>query len=302
MTETEITEKINELKKKKRAVILAHNYQIGPVQAIADYVGDSLALSRIATGLKEKIVVVCGVRFMAETVKILSPEKKVLLPVADAGCPMADMITVEQLRAFRNEHPDAPVVCYVNTSAAIKAASDICCTSSNAVDVISSLAENKVLFVPDRNLGAYANAMIPGKQVISWDGFCIVHQQVQKEEILLLKRMHPDAEVLAHPECNPEVLEVSDFIGSTANIISYARRSASKSFIIVTEERIIHQLKKENPGKVFHTVFGEMVCQNMKKTTLNHVLEALQHEKHEIIVADDIIDNAGQTLERMLRA
>lgn len=301
MTEKEMIAKIKDLKKVKRAVILAHNYQIGQVQDIADHVGDSFALSRIATELEEEVVVMCGVRFMAETVKILSPEKKVLLPVLEADCPMAGMITVEQLRAFRNEHPGSPVVCYVNTSAAIKAESDICCTSSNAVQVISSLPDDKVLFVPDHNLGSYADSMIPDKQVIPWNGHCYVHQQIQMEDILIMKRMHPDTEVLVHPECNVEVTEMGDFVGSTAQIIDYVRRSPARSFIVVTEEGILHQLHKENPGKAFYPVFGEMVCHNMKRTGIAHVLDALQQDKHEIQVDKGVLERARRALERMLR-
>jgi quinolinate synthase len=301
MTEKEMIAKIKELKKMKRAAILAHNYQTGLVQDIADHVGDSFALSRIATELEEEVVVMCGVRFMAETVKILSPEKRVLLPVLEAGCPMAGMITVDQLRAFRNEHPGSPVVCYVNTSAAIKAESDICCTSSNAVQVISSLPEDKVLFVPDHNLGSYADRMIPEKQVISWSGHCYVHQQIQKEEIMMMRRRHPDAEVLVHPECNLEVTAMGDFVGSTAQIIDYVRRSPARSFIVVTEVGILHQLHKENPGKVFYPVFREMSCYDMKKTGIGHVMEALQHLKHEIQVEKGVLERAHRALERMLR-
>ncbi|KJF25620.1 quinolinate synthetase [Clostridium aceticum] len=293
-------EEIKRLKKEKNAIILAHNYQIPEVQEIADIVGDSLKLSQEAAKTNADIIVLSGVHFMAESVKILSPEKKVLLPVYDAGCPMADMIDVEQLREFKKRYPNIPVVCYVNSSAEVKGESDICCTSSNALKIVRSLESDKVLFIPDKNLGSYIAKQLPEKEIISWEGFCITHHRVKPEEIDTVKEKHPKALVLVHPECTPEVVEKADFVGSTSEIIQYATESENKTFVIGTEMGVLHKLRTNNPDKKFYLLSPALVCFNMKKTTLKDVYLALKNEEKEIIVEEEIRQKALKTLETMI--
>ncbi|WP_082058317.1 quinolinate synthase NadA [Clostridium aceticum] len=300
MTESEMIEEIKRLKKEKNAIILAHNYQIPEVQEIADIVGDSLKLSQEAAKTNADIIVLSGVHFMAESVKILSPEKKVLLPVYDAGCPMADMIDVEQLREFKKRYPNIPVVCYVNSSAEVKGESDICCTSSNALKIVRSLESDKVLFIPDKNLGSYIAKQLPEKEIISWEGFCITHHRVKPEEIDTVKEKHPKALVLVHPECTPEVVEKADFVGSTSEIIQYATESENKTFVIGTEMGVLHKLRTNNPDKKFYLLSPALVCFNMKKTTLKDVYLALKNEEKEIIVEEEIRQKALKTLETMI--
>ncbi|MGV8145979.1 MAG: quinolinate synthase NadA [Alkaliphilus sp.] len=300
MTDFEMIKEIKRLKKVKNTIILAHNYQASEVQDIADFVGDSFGLSRIAYESEANTIVFCGVHFMAESAKILSPEKKVLLPVKEAGCPMADMITGESLRKFKADNPGVPVVCYVNTSAEVKAESDICCTSSNAVNVVNSLNSDKILFVPDQNLGNYVAGQVPEKKIILFRGFCIVHHRVEVEEVDNIRRRMPNVRILAHPECQPEVIKKADFVGSTSQILKEANESKDTEFIIGTEIGMLHALQKENSEKKFHILSPALVCENMKKTSLRDVYEAIKYDKNEIIVEENLRIKAKQSLERML--
>src|SRR4030042_1674859 len=248
MDKKALTKDILALKQERNAVIVAHNYQIDDVQGVADVIGDSFALSKYCASVPQDVIVFCGVHFMAESAKILSSQKTVLLPEINAGCPMADMVTAEGLRALKRDHPHAAVVCYINTSAAVKAESDICCTSSNAVKVIQSLAEEEIIFVPDKNLGNYIAKKVPGKRMIIWDGYCVTHHRVTLEDVQKAKKAHPDAVLLVHPECRPEVVELADFVGSTRQIIDFAAVSKEKKFIIGTEMGVLYSLQRNNPA------------------------------------------------------
>lgn len=295
-----ITDKIFELKQKKNAVILAHNYQIGEVQDIADFVGDSLQLSIEASKVKNSIIVFCGVHFMAETAKILNPGKMVLLPDKNAGCPMADMITAKQLKELKQAHPGAVIICYVNSTAAVKALSDICCTSSNAVRVVESVPTGKeIIFVPDKYLGSYVQSRT-GRKMIFWNGYCPTHIRINAKNIIALKKKHLDAEVIVHPENTPEVIEVADRVESTGGMLKYIKGSSKKSFIIGTEIGIIHRLKKENPAKQLMPAFDRAVCPNMKLITLEKVLWALEEEQTKIMVPEDIARKAISAIDRMI--
>ncbi|GBE33661.1 quinolinate synthase A [bacterium BMS3Bbin06] len=318
-----IIEEILKLKDLRRAVLLAHNYQRDEVQEIADFVGDSLELSRKAAGVDCDVIVFCGVNFMAESASILSPEKTVLLPEPDANCPMADMIRVEgerkvwksfsgyeqqpafvfphgyTLRDIKAEHPGLPVVTYVNTTADVKAESDICCTSANVVKVIESLPGSEVICIPDRNLSAWA-ATKTDKKIISWDGFCHVHDRVTAEDARRARREHPDAVLMAHPECRLEVLELADHVTSTSGMLRHAGSSDAVEFVVGTEIGLMYRLRKENPGKVFHPLRKDMICPNMKKTRLTSVLTALREMKHAISVPEDVRVRAKKALDRML--
>ena len=297
-----LKKKILKLKKEKHAVIIVHNYQRDEVQDIADISGDSLALSQAAVNADAKVIVFCGVDFMAESASILNPDKIVLLPVKEAGCPMADMVTVERLREKKKEYPGAAIVCYVNSSATIKAESDICCTSSNAIQIVQSLKGYKeVIFVPDKNLGRYVQQNVPDKKIILWEGFCPTHIRVSKEEVSKAKEDHPGAEVVAHPECNPDVLSVSDHICSTGGMFKYVKASKSKEFIIATESGMLYRLRKDNPGKKFYVPTDRLVCPTMKLTTLGWVAHSLEAMEHEIRISGDIRDKACKALERMLK-
>ncbi len=292
--------KILDLKKKKGALIVAHNYQRDEVQEIADITGDSYALAREVTKAKEKLVVFCGVKFMAESAYILNPKKTILLPVEEAGCPLADMATVEKLRQKKEEYPEAAVVCYVNSTAAVKAESDICCTSSNAIKVVKSLKEDKVIFVPDKNLGRYVREHVPDKELIIWDGYCVVHMRLTREEVIRTKKLYPDAEFIAHPECRKEVLEEADYIGSTAGMIKYVKESPCREFIIGTEIGIIYRLKRDNPDKKFYVPTEQFICANMKLTTLGWLARSLEKMVYKVEVPEEIASRARKTLERML--
>ncbi|MDI6786572.1 MAG: quinolinate synthase NadA [bacterium] len=295
-----IIEKIKVLKQKKNAIILAHNYQIGEVQDIADFAGDSLDLSKKAADTSADVILFCGVRFMAESAKILSPEKTVLLPDINAGCPLADMITVEKLKEKKKEHPDALVVCYVNTLVEIKAESDICCTSANVAKVVNSIPANKpIIFVPDKCLGSYASKMTK-RDLILWDGYCSIHTSISAEEIRLLKDKHPQAKVLAHPECIKEVLDIADCVLSTNGMIDYVKQSSSSEFIIGTDTGIIHRLKKENPKKNFYPASSLAECKSMKLTNLEKVLFSLEEMKYEINIPEDIRLKAKEPIDKML--
>jgi quinolinate synthase len=292
-------EEILALKKERRAVILAHNYQIPDVQDVADLVGDSLELSRAAARLDEDVIVFCGVDFMAETAAILSPQKTVIQPAKGAWCPMAHMITPGQLRELKTLYPNAAVVCYVNSTAEVKAESDICCTSANGVQVVNSLDQNQVIFVPDRNLAAYV-ARHTKKQIIPWNGYCYVHDHFTPDEVKAARALHPGAEVLVHPECRPEVIDQADFVYSTAGMGRHAKSSKAREFIIGTEVGMIYRLKKENPEKQFYPLSEKAVCQNMKKTNLEMVLRALQTLGPQVSVPQDIALRAKRAIERML--
>ncbi len=296
-----LAEEIQRLKKERNAIILAHNYQVPEVQDVADIVGDSFALSRHAAETDSDVIVFCGVHFMAESAKILSPDKTVLLPVRDAGCPMADMVTAPKLREMKARYPDAAVVCYVNSSAEVKAESDVCCTSSNALKVVESLENKQVIFVPDKNLGSYIASKVKNKEIILWKGFCITHKRVKVEEVQKIRQLHPNAKILMHPECEPEVQKLADFLGSTSAIIKYAGEIPEKDIIIGTEEGILHLLKKQNPDKNFYLLSMGLICTNMKKTRLEDVHSALLNMQHEIHVDEDIRIKALKSLERMLK-
>jgi quinolinate synthase len=319
-----IRDKILHLKKDLNAIILAHNYQRPEVQDIADITGDSLELSRAAARTDFKVIVFCGVHFMAESASILSPDKTVLLPEMEAGCPMADMVTVEgarktkrelfselygvtfrfpdeyTLRDIKREHPGVPVVAYVNTSAAVKAESDICCTSSNVVKVVESLKEDTVICIPDRNLSAYA-AKRTKKKVIAWDGFCNVHHvQLTMDDVVRAKADHPDALLVVHPECPPEIQDRADHITSTSGMLRFCKESPKKEFIIGTEEGLLHRLRKDSPDKTFHLLARKMVCPNMKRTHLESVLASMEKMQYVIKVPDEVRIKAKRALDRML--
>ncbi len=295
-----LKKKISQLKKEKNAVLLVHNYQRPEIQDIADYLGDSLALAQAAVKTDAEIIVLCGVHFMAEIAVILNPAKKVLLPVKEAGCPASDMITVNELQAKKKEVSDVAVVCYVNSSAATKAESDVCCTSRNAIEVVRSLPNRRVLFVPDRNLGLYVKSQVKDKEVTTWRGVCPTHVRVSQEEILEAKKKYPDAEFLAHPECETRVLKEASFIGGTGGMLKYVKSSCAKRFIIGTEQGLIYRLKRENPDKKFYSPSEHFICADMKLTTLGWVAHSLELEVNEIRVPEKIRVMAKRSLDRML--
>ena len=295
-----LREEILRLKAERDAIIVAHNYQRDEVQGIADIVGDSFELARHCAESQAPVIVFCGVHFMAESVKILSPDKTVLLPEIDAGCPMAEMIDEYQLRAWKKEHPGAAVVCYINSSAAVKAESDICCTSSNAIDVVRSLEATDVLFVPDCNLGQYVAKQLPEKRIHLWDGYCITHHRVNAADVAAARKAHPDALLLVHPECQPEIWKQADFVGSTKQIIDFAAKSQATKFLIGTEMGVFWKLRQDSPGKIFLLLKPDMVCLNMKKTTLVSIRDALICMRYKIEVSEANILGASQALKRML--
>ncbi|MDH7576691.1 MAG: quinolinate synthase NadA [Bacillota bacterium] len=297
---TELSRKIREFKEKRKAVILAHFYQRPEVQDVADFVGDSLQLAQQAAGTDARVIVFCGVCFMAECAKILSPDKIVVLPEEEAGCPLANMATAAAVRAKKEEVPDCLVVTYVNSSAAVKAESDICCTSSNALKVISSLPKEKpVLFVPDRNLGHYLSRQT-GRGLILWDGYCHVHDRLTAGEIEKARAAHPEAAVMVHPECRPEVIDLADHVASTGGMLKYAGSAPFSAFIIGTEQGMLYPLQKAYPDKTFYPAASHMVCPNMKLTTLEKVKQALEDLEPRIEVAPEIRDRARRALTRML--
>lgn len=294
-----IQDEIRKLKEEKNAVILAHYYQDKEVQDIADYVGDSLELSKIAAKSDKDIIVFCGVNFMAETAKILSPTKKVLLPVKEAGCPMARMIDAKRLTEYKKEHPDRIVICYVNSYADVKALSDVCVTSSNAEKIIMSYKDQKMLYIPDKNLGAYLKDKYQ-LDIDLWPGYCCIHNNLKVEQVLSMKEKHPNAKVLIHPESPLEVLRHADYVGSTKGIIEYATSSDAKEFIIGTEMGILHPLQKRNPDKVFHILTTDLKCFDMKLTHIEDVYEALKNETYEITLDEELIKQAKRALDKML--
>lgn len=300
MDKIKLIERITELKKEKDAVIVAHNYQNDDIQEIADIVGDSFALSKYCATNEAKTIVFCGVHFMAESAKILSPEKTVLLPEIDAGCPMADMVTASSLRRVKKAYPNAKVVCYVNSSAEVKAESDICCTSSNAINVVNSIKERDIIFVPDQNLGNFVSQMVPQKNIIFWEGYCPTHHRIKLEEVNKVKSLHPDALLLVHPECKPEIVDKADFVGSTKQIIDFAAKSDHEKFIIGTEMGVLYKLKKDSPDKTFYLLSQGLICPNMKKISLESVYNALNEMKYKIELKDEVIQKARKSLDKML--
>ena len=295
-----LQKEIRQLLKEKNAVLLAHYYQRAEIQEIADILGDSLALSMEAARTDAEVLVFAGVHFMAESASILSPDKTVLLPKPDAGCPLADMITPEQLLTARKNHPHAAVVTYINSSAAIKAMSDICCTSANAVKIVNSLRDaKKILMVPDGNLACYV-AGLTDKKIIPWDGYCPVHHHLTAEDVLKRKEKYPRATFAAHPECRPEVLALADYVGSTTGIIRYAGQEGFKEMLVGTEQGVFYQLKKQNPGKTFIPISDQMICEDMKKITLKDILAAITEMKTVVKVPEEVRIPAKKALDRML--
>ena len=295
----DLKEKIQKLKLEKNAIILAHYYQNDDIQEIADFVGDSYYLSKVAKECIQQTIVFCGVKFMAESAKILSPEKTVLLPNIESGCTMAEMINGEDVRQLKKEHPKAKVVCYINSTAEVKAESDICCTSSNALKIINKLNSDEIIFIPDKNLGGYINEKAHVKNMILWNGFCRVHEFVNVDEIMKVKNEHKNIKVLVHPECNKEVRELADFIGSTGGIIDYVKKDTDEKYMIVTEEGILYSLKNKNPNKQFITPITPMTCCSMKKNTLNDVYESLLNKQHEVTIDENIRKAAHKCLIAM---
>ncbi len=298
MDHHDLVEIITKLKLANNALILAHNYQPEDVQSIADFVGDSFELSRIAAESEATLVVFCGVHFMAESAAILAPHKKILLPDINAGCPLADMISVEQLKKIKRKHPNSAVAAYINTSAAVKAESDVCVTSANAVKVVNSLAEETILFVPDGNLAHFV-AGRTNKTIIPWPGFCITHHSITAEDVTQARIKHPKAQIIVHPECRPEVVSLADAALGTGGMISYSKNSEA-NIIIGTEMGMLHRLKKECPEKNFQLLSPKLICHNMKLTTLEKVLTALDKQDNIITVPQQISEKAKLALERML--
>ena len=292
-------EKIKQLKKKRNAIILVHSYQAPEVQAIADVLGDSLDLSQKAAATDAEVIVFCGVHFMAETAAIIAPRKTVLLPDTGAGCPMADMITAPQLRMFKEKYPGTPVVCYINSTAAVKAESDVCCTSSNAIAIVNAVEGERVLFVPDQNLGSFV-AEKTNKAVICWPGHCPVHAGILPEYILDMKQRHPHARVVVHPECTPAVRALADAVLSTSGMCSYVRTAPVQEFIIGTETGIICRMQAETPGKQYYPATPQAVCHNMKKTSLEKIVWVLEDMSNRVVVNDKLAIKARGSIERML--
>jgi quinolinate synthase len=295
-----IADEIRRLAAERDAVILAHTYQRAEVQDVADFVGDSLGLSRQAAETEASVIVFAGVHFMAETAKILSPSKKVLLPEPKAGCPMADMLTAEALKAWKSEHPGVPVVTYVNSSAEVKAESDVCVTSANAVAVVRALGASRILFAPDRNLGSWVARSLPDVEVLLWEGWCPTHDQVTPEQVLAAREAHPGAKVMAHPECRPEVVDLADAVLSTSQMLRFAAEDDADSYIVVTEAGILHGLAKAAPGKHFFELASRMLCPNMKVTTIEKVRDCLVDLSGEVDVDPQVRERALVAVERMV--
>ncbi len=297
----QLVHKIKELKKKRNAVILAHNYQLPEVQDIADFRGDSLELSRIAAKTQAQVIVFCGVYFMAETASILSPDKLVIMPDASAGCPMANMMTADDLKKLKKEHPQALAVGYVNTSAAVKAELDYCCTSTNAVKVINALKSAKeIIFIPDKYLADYASKQ-SGRKLITWHGFCPTHVKILPEDLKREKKFHPQAKIMVHPECLPQVVALADAVLSTSQMAKFAKEDPAREFIVGTESGLVYRLKQDNPDKEFYLASERAVCPNMKRTTQEKVLWALEELKEEVKVPEAIRKKARLAIDRMLQ-
>lgn len=295
--------KINELKKEKNAIILTHCYQDAIIDEVSDFVGDSLYLSKMAANTDAKIIVFAGVYFMAQSAKLLSPDKKVLLPNLNSGCMMSDMINVENLKSFKKRYPDTPVVCYINSTAEVKANCDVCCTSSNAITVVKNLNSKRVLFVPDNFLGKYVQQKLPDVEIITFNGYCPIHQRIRVEEVEYARQKYPQALILAHPECSAEVAKRSDFIGSTKEIMEYVRKSDKKQFVIATEkgvtERLNRDSKKENWGKEFILIDENIICPDMKKNTLQDIYNVLLDENNVIEIDKETAKKASRCIEKM---
>lgn len=291
---------INKLKKEKNAVILAHCYQPVEIDLVADFVGDSLALSQKAAQTKADIIVFAGVYFMAQTAKILSPNKKVLLPQIEAGCRMADMITYKQLIDFKSKHPNIPTVCYVNSTAEVKSECDMCCTSSNAVNVVKSMNAEKILFLPDTYLGKWVEKQLGNVEVITYPGFCPTHLQIRPDDVEKMRIQHPNALILAHPECHTTVSEMADYVGSTTGIMNFVKNSSHNEFVIATEQGVTDRLKRDYPDKTFISIKDNIVCPNMKMTSLEDILNVLENETNEIFVKEEIAQKAVKCIDSML--
>jgi len=301
MSNEEIIQKIKQLKEKHDVVILAHNYQIPEVQDIADFLGDSLGLSIEASKTKAKIILFCGVKFMAETAAIICPDKTVLMPDENAGCPMANMITVRQLREMKKLYPKAKVVCYVNSTAAVKAESDICCTSANAIKVVNSIPkEDQIIFIPDKSLGDYVSKQI-GRKMILWNGYCPTHHRILAQDIINMKAKYPNAKVMVHPECTADVIELADVVLSTGGMIKYAKESPDKEFIVGTEIGLLYTLSKQNPDKKFYPATKLSDCPNMKLNTLEKILWSLEDMVYKVTVPEDIRVKAWNAIDKMLK-
>jgi len=292
-------EKIAKLKKELQAIIVAHNYQRPEVQDVADFTGDSLELARKCVGIEAEVIVFCGVRFMAETAAILNPASTVLLSHPDAGCPLADTIGIESLKQWKDRYPEAAVVAYVNTTAAIKAESDICCTSANGVEAVNMVPNGEILFVPDRNLGHYVSTKV-SKRIILYPGFCYVHDSVTAEQVILARQHYPQAKVLVHPECRPEVISLADAALSTSQMLRYTRESNHKLFLIGTEKGMLYPLRKQNPEKEFHSMVNNFICTDMKKTTLETIVKVMQTMGNVVTVSEEIRVKAKQAIDKML--
>ena len=295
-----ITEQIKQLKQEKNAVILAHYYVPAEVQEIADYIGDSFYLSKVAVGLKEQMIIFCGVSFMGESAKILNPDKTVLMPDMSADCAMAHMADKETIQKMRDTYDDLAVVCYINSTAELKQYSDVCVTSANAVKIVKTLPQKYIFFIPDRNLAHYVAQQVPEKTFVYNEGYCPVHEKLLTEELKKAKEAHPEAKVLVHPECTQEVCEMADYIGSTSGIIKYAGESSAQEFIICTENGVRFELEKQNPEKTFYFTETEPVCEDMKRVTLEKILHVLETGENEVHVTDELRENSGKPLERML--
>ena len=296
----EIIEKINKLKKEKKAVILAHCYQNVEIDNVADYVGDSLGLSRIAAKTDAEIIVFAGVYFMAETAKILSPNKKVLLPNMNSGCQMAQMIDAKRMKEFKEKHPNIPVVCYVNSTAEVKAQADVCCTSSNAVDIVRSLGVKKVLFAPDCYLGSWVAKKLPDVEVISYNGFCLTFLRLLPDDVKKMRILYPNAATLMHPECHQEVVKLADFVGSTTEIMQYCEKSKKDTFLIGTEKGVVDRLSRDFPEKKFILISEKLTCHNMKYNTLEDILHVLETGENEVFVEENLRKLAFGAIERMV--
>ncbi len=295
----DLQKEISVLKEEQNAVLLVHNYQRPEIQEIADYLGDSLGLAKTAAEIDAERIVFCGVRFMAETAKVLSPDKTVLLPKENAGCPMADMITAEELQQLKDKHSKAKVVAYVNSNVAVKALADVCCTSSNAIEVVKNTDADEIIFVPDKNLGHYASRFVD-KKVILWDGYCYVHTRITVEEVKESRRNFPRAPVVVHPECRPEVIDMADEVLSTGGMVKYAREVSADTVLIGTEEGLIHRLNRENPEKKFFSIGTSKICQNMKLITLKSVKQALTEEHYQIEISEETRRRAHKAISAML--
>ena len=297
-----LVESINKLKKAKNAIILAHCYQPVEIDLVADFVGDSLALSQQAAKTDAEIIIFAGVFFMAQTAKILSPDKKVLLPQIDAGCEMADMITYKQLLDFKAKHPNIPTVCYVNSTAEVKSECDMCCTSSNAIKIVKSMNAPKVLFLPDTYLGKWVEKQLGNVEVITYPGYCPTHAMINAEDIENVRKKYPNALVLAHPECHNTVTDLADYVGSTTGIMNFVKCSDNKEFVIATEQGVTDRLKRDYPDKIFIPIKEKLICPNMKMTSLEDIYNVLENETNEITVDEEIAQKAVKCIDRMLEA